>query len=152
MGEAYSKPAPLKIEGCGTRLTLNRTLYSVEGADAVNQSGPRGPPSLTTNPALTRLTANLPEQYYAGPMWGRIIRIVAIALLAIIVVSVVSPWFDLHPTTLRAFKRAITHFSLAPPPFLPSASSVLPTFLTMLPAPQSHQVSDIVARDCARLC
>jgi hypothetical protein len=85
-------------------------------------------------------------------MWGRIIRIVAIALLAIIVVSVVSPWFDLHPTTLRAAKRAITHFSLALPPLLPGASSVLPTFLTMLRALPSHQASDIVARDCARLC
>jgi hypothetical protein len=85
-------------------------------------------------------------------MWRRIIRIVAIALLAIIVVSVVSPWFDLDPTTLRAFKRAITHFSLALPPFLPGAYSVLPTFLTMLRALPSHPVSDIVARDCARLC
>jgi hypothetical protein len=85
-------------------------------------------------------------------MWGRIIRIVGIVLLAIIVVSVVSPWFDLHPTTLRAAKRAITHFSLALPPFLPAGSSVLPTFLTTLPALQSRQVSDIVARDCARLC
>jgi hypothetical protein len=80
-------------------------------------------------------------------MWGRIIRIVAIALLATIVVSVVSPWFDLDPTTLRAFKRAITHFSLALPPFLPGASSAVPTFLTMLRALPSHQVSDIVARD-----
>jgi hypothetical protein len=80
------------------------------------------------------------------------IRIVAIALLAIIVVSLVSPWFDLHATTLPAFKRAITHFSLAPPPFLPGASSVLLTFLTMLRALPSHQVFDIVARDCARLC
>jgi hypothetical protein len=80
------------------------------------------------------------------------IRIVAIALLAIIVVSVVSPCFDLHPTTLRVFKRTITHFSLAPPPFLPGASSLLPMFLTMLRALPSHQVFDIVARDCARLC
>jgi hypothetical protein len=87
-----------------------------------------------------------------GPMWGRIIRIVGIALLAIIVVSVVSPWFDLHATTLRAFNRVIIHFSLALPPFLPGASSVLPTFLAMLRALQSSRVSDIVARDCARLC
>jgi hypothetical protein len=32
------------------------------------------------------------------------------------------------------------------------ASSVPLTFLTMLRTLQSHQVSDIVARDCARLC
>jgi hypothetical protein len=85
-------------------------------------------------------------------MWGRIIRIVAIGLLAMIVVSVLSPWFDLHPTTLRTFKRAITHFSLTAPPFFPGASSVLPTFLTMVRALPSHQVFDIVVRDCARLC
>jgi hypothetical protein len=85
-------------------------------------------------------------------MWRRIIRIVAIALLAMIVASLVSPWFDLQPTTLRTFKRAINHFSLAPPPFLPGASSVFPMFLTMKRAVPSHQVFDIVARDCARLC
>jgi len=85
-------------------------------------------------------------------MWGLVIRMVGIAVVAIIVASVVSPWFDLHPTTLRAFNRAITHFSLALPPFLPGASSVLPTFLVLLRALQSHRVSDIVARDCARLC
>jgi hypothetical protein len=85
-------------------------------------------------------------------MWGRIIRIVGIALLAVIVASVVSPWFDLQPTTVRASKRAITHFSLALPPLLPGAPSVPPTLLTTLCILQSHQVSDIVARDCARLC
>jgi len=85
-------------------------------------------------------------------MWGRILRIVGLVLLVVIVASVVSPWFDLHPTTVRAFKRAITHFSLALPPFLPGASSIPATFLTMLRPLQSHQVSDIVARDCARLC
>jgi hypothetical protein len=85
-------------------------------------------------------------------MWGRIVRIVGIALLVVIVASVVSPCFDLHPANLRAFKRATTHFSLAFPPFLPGASSVPPTFLTMLHPLQSHRVSDIVARDCARLC
>jgi hypothetical protein len=41
-------------------------------------------------------------------MWGRIVRIVGVALLVVIVLSVVSPWFDLHPTTLRTSKRAIS--------------------------------------------
>jgi hypothetical protein len=85
-------------------------------------------------------------------MSGRLLKIVGLVLLAVIVATVVSPWFDLQPTTVRTSKRAITHFSLALPPFLLGASSVPLTFLTMLRTLQSHQVSDIVARDCARLC
>lgn len=85
-------------------------------------------------------------------MWKPIIRIVGIALLAVIVASIVSPFFDLQPANLRAFKRAITYFSLALPSFLPDASCVSARLLTMLRPLQSHQVFDIVARDCARLC
>ena len=85
-------------------------------------------------------------------MWGRIVRIVGLALLAVIVVSVVSPWFDLHPITLRTSKRAITQLSLAVPFFLPGSLPFFPIFLTKLLPLQSYQVSDIVARDCARLC
>jgi hypothetical protein len=85
-------------------------------------------------------------------MWGRIIRIVGLALLAVIVVSVISPWFDLHPTTLRTSKRTITQLSLAVPFFLPGSLSFFPIFLTKLRPLQSHPGSDIVARDCARLC
>ena len=85
-------------------------------------------------------------------MWGRIIRIVGLAVLAVIVVSVVSPWFDLHPTTMGTSKRAITQLGLAVPFFLPGSLSSSPIFLTKLRPLQSHQVSDIVARDCARLC
>jgi hypothetical protein len=85
-------------------------------------------------------------------MSGRLLKIVGLVLLAVIVATVVSPWFDLHPTTLRTSKRAITHFSLAVPLFLPGALPVSTTFLTKPRPLQSHQVSDIVARDCARLC
>jgi hypothetical protein len=85
-------------------------------------------------------------------MWGRIIRLVGLALLAVIVVSVISPWFDLHPTTLPTSKRAITQPSLAVPFFLPGSLPFSPIFLTKLRPLQSYQVSDIVARDCARLC
>jgi hypothetical protein len=85
-------------------------------------------------------------------MWGRIIRIVSLALLAVIVVSVVSPWFDLHPTTLRTHKRAITQLGLAVPFSWPGSLSFSPIFLTKLRPLQWHPGSDIVARDCARLC
>jgi uncharacterized membrane protein YphA (DoxX/SURF4 family) len=85
-------------------------------------------------------------------MWGRIIRVVGLALLAVIVLSVVSPWFDLHPTTLGAAKRAITQLGLAVPFVWQGSLSFSPIFLTKLRPAQSHQVSDIVARDCARLC
>jgi hypothetical protein len=85
-------------------------------------------------------------------MWGRIVRIVGVALLVVIVVSVVSPWFDLHPTTLRTSKRAITQLGLATPFFWPGLPSFSPIFLTKLRPLQSHRVSDIVSRDCARLC
>lgn len=84
-------------------------------------------------------------------MGGRIIRIVGLVLLAAIVATVASPWFDLHPTALRASRQAITHLSLAPI-FLPGALPVSATFLTKPRTPQSHRANDIVARDCARLC
>ena len=64
-------------------------------------------------------------------MWGRITRIIGLVLLAVTVASVVSPCFDLQPTTLRTNKRAITQFSLAVPFFWPATLPVSPTFLTM---------------------
>ena len=85
-------------------------------------------------------------------MWGRIIRIVGLVLLAVIVASVVSPWFDLEPTNLRPSRRVIIHFNLA---FQTVVIGALPVSLAVLAAPhtvQSHQTCDIVARDCARLC
>jgi hypothetical protein len=85
-------------------------------------------------------------------MWGHIIRIVGLVLLVVVVASVVSPWFDLQLTTLRASKRAITKVSLAIPLFLPGALPVPPTFLTEPLTLQSHPAYDIFARDCARLC
>ena len=84
-------------------------------------------------------------------MWGRLIKIVSLVLLAVTVVSVVSPWFDLHPTTLRTHRRAITLGS-AIPPFLQSSLPVFSFFRNRLPTAQSRQVFDILARDCARLC
>ena len=84
-------------------------------------------------------------------MWGRIRQIVGFVLLGVIVASVVSPWFDLEATTLRTSKRAITHFSLLVPPFLPGALRVSPTVLTKPSTLQSHQAYDIVARDCTPL-
>jgi hypothetical protein len=85
-------------------------------------------------------------------MRDRLIRIIGLVLLAVIVASIVSPWFDLHPTTLRVSKRTITHFSLAVPLFSPGALTVSATFLTTPRTLQSHRANDIVARDCARLC
>lgn len=85
-------------------------------------------------------------------MWGRIIWIVGLVLVAVIVASVVSPWFDLHPTALRTSKRAIVHFSFAVPLFLLSAPPLCSTCLTKLCTLQLRQAYDIVARDCARLC
>lgn len=85
-------------------------------------------------------------------MWGRIIRIIGLVLLAVTVASVVSPCFDLQATTLRTSKRAITQFCLAVPFFWPGTLPVSPTFLTKPRTPQWHQAFDIVARDCARLC
>lgn len=84
-------------------------------------------------------------------MWGRIVRIVGVALLVVIVLSVVSPWFDLHPTTLRTSKRAISTRSRNCI-FLARLAFLSPIFLTKLRPQQSHPGSDIVARDCARLC
>jgi hypothetical protein len=85
-------------------------------------------------------------------MWGRILQIVGLVLLAVIVAIVVSPWFDLHPTNLRTSKQSITHFSLVVPLFLPGALPVSATYLTKPRTLLSHQANDIVARDCARLC
>jgi hypothetical protein len=85
-------------------------------------------------------------------MWGRIVQFVGFLPLVMIVVSVVSPWFDLHPTTLRTSKRGVTLHSLAVPLFLthaPSGSRMLVTFARTLQLPQT---CDMVARDCARLC
>jgi hypothetical protein len=130
-----------------TDVTLNDSHISLSHRDF----GPDRP-SLTTTPVSTRLTADYLNNYYAAPMWGRIIRIVVLVLLAVIVVSVVSPWFDLHPTTLRTFKRAITQLGLAVPFFWPGSLSFSPILLTRLRPLQSHPGSDIVARDCARLC
>jgi hypothetical protein len=85
-------------------------------------------------------------------MWGRVSRIVGLVLLAVTVASVVSPWFDLQPTTLRTSKQAITHFSVAVLPFLLHKLPVSPIFLTKPRTLPSHPAYDIVARDCARLC
>ena len=62
-------------------------------------------------------------QYYTPRMWGRILQIVGLVLLAVIVASVVSPWFDLHPTTLRTSKRTITHVRSCRSTYLPGRIS-----------------------------
>jgi hypothetical protein len=84
-------------------------------------------------------------------MWGRLTKIVGLVLLVVTVVSVVSPWFDLHPTTLRTHRRAII-LILAIPPILQRALPVSSFLLTKPPTLQSQQAYDIVARDCAWLC
>ena len=84
-------------------------------------------------------------------MRGRVAQFVGFMLLVAVVAWVVSPWFDLHPTTLRTSKRAITHYSFAASLFLthaPSDSQVV----TSTRAVQWRPGCDIVARDCARLC
>jgi hypothetical protein len=85
-------------------------------------------------------------------MWGRILWIVGLVLLAATVASVVSPWFDLDPTTLRTSRRAVAQLSLAVPLFWPGALPVSPTFLSRPRTLQSRPGYDIVVRDCARLC
>ena len=85
-------------------------------------------------------------------MWGRVGQFVGFVLLVAVVMSVVSPWFDLHPTTLRTSRRGVSHFSLAVPLFLMHPRSVLAVWLTSMHVQQSPQTHDIVARDCARLC
>jgi len=85
-------------------------------------------------------------------MWGRVVQFVGFLLLVTVVVSVVSPWFDLHPTTLRTSKRAVTLHSLAIPLFLTDAPLVSRIVVTFTRTLELSQTSDIVARDCARLC
>jgi hypothetical protein len=85
-------------------------------------------------------------------MWGRVVQFVGFVLLVAIVASVVSPWFDLHPTTLRMSKGGVTHYSLAVSLFLTPAPSDSQIVLTTTRAVQLRQGCDIVARDCARLC
>ncbi len=85
-------------------------------------------------------------------MGGSLTRIVGFLLLAVVMVAVVSPWFDLDPTALRTSHGSIIQFSLVVPRILPGA---LPNSYTFLKHPlmlQSHSGCDIVARDCARLC
>jgi hypothetical protein len=83
-------------------------------------------------------------------MWGRVIKVVGLVMLALILASTVSPWCDLAPANLRTSKRI--HVTLA----LPSVVHVTLAVGLTLPAkvfnPQSPQACDIVARDCARLC
>ncbi len=85
-------------------------------------------------------------------MWGRFVQFVGFLLLVAIVASVVSPWFDLHPTALRMSKRGVIHYSLAVPLFLTNAPSASAVLMPSTRAPQLPQTNDIVARDCARLC
>jgi len=85
-------------------------------------------------------------------MWGRVVQFVGFMLLVVIVASVLSPWFDLHPTTLQTSKRGVTHYSVAVSLFLTHASSDSQIVLTSTRALQLRQGCDIVARDCARLC
>ena len=85
-------------------------------------------------------------------MWGRVVQFVGFMLLVVIVAWVVSPWFDLHPTTLRTSQRGVTHYGLAVSLFLTHAPSDSQIVLTSTRAVQLHQGCDIVARDCARLC
>jgi hypothetical protein len=85
-------------------------------------------------------------------MWGSIIRVVGVVLLTVIVVSIVSPWFDLQPSTGRMSRLSVAQFSLAVAPILLDALMRSTTFLTGRFTLPSHAVHDIVARDCARLC
>src|SRR5215813_8802511 len=87
-----------------------------------------------------------------GSMGGSLTRIVGILLLAIIMVAVVSPWFDLDPTAVRTSDRSTMQFSLSVPLVFPGAFPGSYAFLTDPLLLQSHSVCDIVARDCARLC
>ena len=84
-------------------------------------------------------------------MWGRVVQFVGFMLLVAIVASVVSPWFDLHPT-LRTSKRGVTHYGLAVSLFQTPAPSDSQIVLISTRAVQLRQGCDIVARDCARLC
>jgi len=92
------------------------------------------------------------SQLMIGSMGGSFTRVLGILLLAVVVVAVVSPWFDLDPTALRTSHRSIAQFSIPVPPVLPGALPISYTFLTDPLMLQSHVVCDIVARDCARLC
>jgi hypothetical protein len=76
---------------------------------------------------------------------------VGLVLLVVIIAAIVSPGFDLHPTALRKSHRVIAHFGLAVPTFLLQTPPVSLIFLAQH-AQKLHQSTDIVARDCARLC
>jgi len=84
-------------------------------------------------------------------MWRCLIGLVSFVLLVVTVVSIVSPWFGLHPTTIRTSRRAIFP-SVAIPFFFQSALPDSSFFLSKRPTLQSRQAYDIVARDCVRLC
>jgi hypothetical protein len=83
-------------------------------------------------------------------MWGRIVKVVGLVVLTVIVAAVLSPCFDLQPTTLGKSHRV--QFSLAVPLFLPGALHASPTFLIKPSTVQLYRASDILTRDCARLC
>jgi hypothetical protein len=86
-------------------------------------------------------------------MRARVLQFVGLVLLLVIVVSVVSPCFDLHPTTLRTSRRGVTPYSFAVLlllTHLPSFFSV--AFMSTRVVQSPPQTHDIVARDCARLC
>jgi hypothetical protein len=85
-------------------------------------------------------------------MWGRIIKLVGLAVLTVIVAAVLSPYFDLQPTTLGKSHRATVQFTLAGPLFLPGAVHASPTVLIKPRTLPCNHECDIVARDCARLC
>ena len=85
-------------------------------------------------------------------MWRGIIKLVVLVVLAVIVAAVLSPYFDLQPTTLGKSHRATVQLSLAVPLFLPGALHASPTLLIKPRTVRSHRAPDILARDCARLC
>jgi hypothetical protein len=83
-------------------------------------------------------------------MWGRIVKVVGLVVLTVIVAAVLSPCFDLQPTTLGKSHRV--QLSLAVPVFLPRALHASPWLLIKPRTVQLHRASDILTRDCARLC
>jgi hypothetical protein len=60
-------------------------------------------------------------------MWRGIIKLVVLVVLIVVVAAVLSPYFDLQPTTLGKSHRAIVQLSLAVPLFLPGALHASPT-------------------------
>ena len=110
------------------------------------------PAPLTGPAALLESNLSIPIREYASAMWRGIIKLVVLVVLIVVVAAVLSPYFDLQPTTLGKSHRATVQLSVAVPLFLAGALHASPTLLIKPRTVQSHRAPDILARDCARLC